>query len=810
MAGILSGNTFPDHKVIAFWAVCSFSVIIFPAFYFNKKLVFLFILGLIFWSGYLLIQIKLIPDLPSNHICNYLDSKKILITGKVVSFAKHYEKKYTVTLLCRTIETKNNIKQKVTGKINLNIYGYAEKGPDKKGQNEKIPGYGDILLFKSSIKSIRNFMNPGAFDYEKFLKLKAIYGTAYTYQEKIKILTRPDQVGFFLRLIRKIERLRTNYYYFILNHTNRSNPGKILASLVTGKKEILCTDVRDLFSKAGISHLLAISGLHLSIVGTLFFYCFYQCLSVMPALLISGRSKKLAGILTLVPLMGYAIFSGFSPSTQRAFLMISVLLISFVCEKEKDIISSLSVAGILILLMDSSALFSISFQLSFIAVTFIICGVSLLKKNILFKKKSFVLKQNLFAKMGLMVCVSFFAGLGTLPLTAHYFNMASSISLLSNLIFIPVIGFIVLPLGLTSLVCFPYLPSFAVFIIHVCSTLVSFSITACEWLVRIPFSWSRTITFQWSEIAAIYLGIISVFFLLKGHRKSPVVLLVLSVVLVMANASNVSLKKPVPENLTITIIDVGQGNSALIQTLNGKNILVDGGGFSDISSFDTGRFIVAPFLWQKRIRSLYSVILTHPDSDHLNGLVFILQNFQVDTLIKNSDKRNSKKYTDLINTCKERNIRIFNPLTQGKYLDFGTARFIFYGSFQERFSDDFNNNSLVFKIAYNNFSMLFPGDILLQREKRLSMHNELDLHSDILLSPHHGSSTSSSKIFLDKVHPKSVIISCGRNNKYGFPHSMVLKRYEKQGIGIFRTDEDGAIFISSNGKDHNIKTYKGR
>lgn len=800
MAGILAGNTFPDHKVVAVWAVFSLSGLILTAFYFNKKLVFFFILGLIFWSGYLSIQIKLTPDLPSHHISNYLDSKKVLISGRVVSFAKHYEKKYKITLLCRTIETKNHIKQKVTGKINLSIYGSAENGPK----------FGDIILFKSSIKPVRNFMNPGAFDYEKFLKLKAIYGTAYTDSRKIKILTRPDQVRFFSCLIRKIEKLRTEYYYFILNHTNRSNPGKILASLVTGKKEVLCSDVRDLFSKAGISHLLAISGLHLSIVSTLFFYLFYQCLSVIPALLIAGRSKKLAGILTLVPLIGYAIFSGFSPSTQRAFLMISVLLFSFVSEKEKDILSSLSVAGILILLMDSSALFSISFQLSFIAVMFIICGVSLLKKNIFFKKKSFVLKQNLFAKMGLMICVSFFAGLGTLPLTAHYFNMASSISLISNLIFIPVIGFVVLPLGLISLVCFSWLPSLAVFIIHVCSTLISFSITACEWLVCIPFSWSRTITLQWSEIAAIYLGIISVFFLLKGYRKSPAVLLVLSFVLVMSNASNVSLKKAVPENLTITIIDVGQGNSALIQTLDGKNILVDGGGFSDISSFDTGRYIIGPFLWQKRIRSIESVILTHPDSDHLNGLIFILQNFQVDTLIKNADKRNSEKYTALINTCKERNIRIFNPLTQGKYLDFGTARLIFYGSFKERFSDDFNNNSLVFKIVCNNFSMLFPGDILFHREEKLSMNNALDLHADILLSPHHGSSTSSSKIFLDKVHPKSVIISCGRNNRYGFPHSMVLKRYEKQGIDIFRTDEDGAIFISSDGKDHNITTYKGR
>ncbi|MDA3787633.1 MAG: ComEC/Rec2 family competence protein, partial [Desulfobacula sp.] len=378
MAGILAGSISPDDKTFVFPAVFCLSVLICLSLYSYKKFAFLFFLGLVFCCGYLSIQIKLTSDLPSHHISNYLDTKKIKITGRVVSFKKHYKKKYSMIVLPQTIETKDNIKKKDTGRIILNIYGLSET----------IPEFGDYILFESSIKSIRNFMNPGAFDYKSFLKLKGIYGTAYSYPGKIKILTQTDEINFFLKLIRKIENLRTGYYDFILTHAKDLETSKIIVSLITGKKEVISQDMRDLLSKAGISHLLAISGFHLSIVSLFFFLLFYQVLSFFPRLAISGKSKKIAGILSLFPLIGYAIFSGFSPSTQRALIMIIVLLFSFVSEKEKDIVSSLSIAGILILALDSAALFSISFQLSFMAVVFIAGGIFLLKRHFLIQKKN--------------------------------------------------------------------------------------------------------------------------------------------------------------------------------------------------------------------------------------------------------------------------------------------------------------------------------------------------------------------------------------------------------------------------------------
>jgi competence protein ComEC len=473
-----------------------------------------------------------------------------------------------------------------------------------------------------------------------------------------------------------------------------------------------------------------------------------------------------------------------------------------ISEKEKDFPSSLSMAGILILFIDSAALFSISFQLSFIAVGFIMGGLSLIKKG------AFLYKDNLLGKTAMLLCVSFFASLGTFPLTAHYFHTMSFVQLISNLVFIPVVGFVILPLGIVSLLGFSFFPVFSGGIIHFCHFLISFSILFSEAIASIPFSWARIMSLDWLEITLIYLMFIFFYALLKRKRKiSGAILLAIGVLGIYNFLNGQAIKNP--DILAITIMDVGQGNSSLIQTPQGHHILVDGGGFPELSAFDTGKYILAPFLWKNKIDRLDYIILSHPESDHLNGLIYILQNFKVHTFIKNADARETEAYKKLMETCKKKNIRIWEPSERGEELYLGETAVIFLETTDHYASGDLNNNSLVFRISYKRFSMLFPGDILSAREKNFAGKNALNLYSKILLSPHHGSSSSSTEIFLDKVMPKSVIISCGRNNRYKFPHPDVLKRYNDMGIHIFRTDRDGAVFISSDGLDYGIKTHKG-
>lgn len=793
MLGITAGNFSADHKSLAFFGLVFFSIIclVFSLLKFKKNLFIICIAGLMFTAGFLGIQTKLYSRLPQNHIIHFTGTQKYMITGRISSFARNNERKTRYVLECQILETQKAVVP-VVGKIHVSLYGYSDQSLQ----------FGDIIQFKSKIKPIRNFNNPDGFDYRRFLKFQDIYGSAWADIKKIKVLPGTDGKDVISWMANKIETHRLGFYRFVSEKTQNSDSGKILISLVAGKKEILPNSIRDLFSKAGISHLLAISGLHLSIVAFLFFSFFYWVLSFWSSLLISGKAKKTAGLITLMPLIVYAVFTGFSPSTQRAVIMISVVLILFASEKQKDIISSLSIAGILILLMDAAGLFSISFQLSFMAVGCITAGLYLVRNF------DFMKKMTVVSKIWMILLVTFFANLGTAPLIAYYFNMMSGVGIVSNLFLIPLIGFIVLPLGLISMFCFTLVPVLAGKIILICCKIIQFSIILCNKFIDIPFSWTRTVTPGLFELFLIYLFLAAIFFLLLKKKK---LFLIIFIAVLAGGIAQFWFLTGVKNNkgLRITVLDVGQGNSALIQTVENQNILVDGGGFSGFSSFDTGRYIVAPFLWKNRIRHLDYVILTHPEGDHLNGLVYIMDNFKVNHLIKNYDQMKTKNYSRLIEICKTKGVQIWHPSGQNNSVDIKPAQLIFIDADHKSNFKNFNDNSLVFRLAYRQFSMLFTGDILKSREERLSGFDDINLSSDVLLAPHHGSRSSSSKFFLDKINPTSVIISCGMNNRYGFPHEKVLKRYEDKGIRIFRTDHDGGVLISSDGWEHTIKTSKG-
>ncbi|RLB85295.1 MAG: hypothetical protein DRH26_18420, partial [Deltaproteobacteria bacterium] len=178
-------------------------------------------------------------------------------------------------------------------------------------------------------------------------------------------------------------------------------------------------------------------------------------------------------------------------------------------------------------------------------------------------------------------------------------------------------------------------------------------------------------------------------------------------------------------------------------------------------------------------------------------------------LVKNRDTRSTRAYGELMTLCHDKKIRIWHPSQGDAMLDFERTLFLFFTDLAGPSHQNLNNNSLVFQVRFNDLTLLFPGDIQRERELILAREKGRMLKSSLLISPHHGSLTSSSKIFLDKVKPESVVISCGAGNPYGFPHPDVLERYRKRGYKVFRTDINGALTISSDGIDTNILTCKG-
>lgn len=244
-------------------------------------------------------------------------------------------------------------------------------------------------------------------------------------------------------------------------------------------------------------------------------------------------------------------------------------------------------------------------------------------------------------------------------------------------------------------------------------------------------------------------------------------------------------------------------------------MLVDGGGFADNSAFDVGAAVVAPFLWRSKIATVDTIILTHPNSDHLNGLVFIAENFNVGALWENGEPWSSLGHQALMRAAAEHGIvrpqmaELARESTiNGVRLEvlYPPADFLVRRE-TERWRRDENNNSLVTRFSFGEVSILLPGDIMRPAEKELVAMAGDRLKSRVLVAPHHGSRTSSSEEFAAAVAPQAVLISCADRPGSGIPHAQTLERYAARGARIYRTDRNGAIRITTDGRRFSITAF---
>ena len=261
-------------------------------------------------------------------------------------------------------------------------------------------------------------------------------------------------------------------------------------------------------------------------------------------------------------------------------------------------------------------------------------------------------------------------------------------------------------------------------------------------------------------------------------------------------------------------MDVGQGNAALLELPGGHTALIDGGGFSDNNVFDMGARVIAPFLWRKKIHTIDALILTHPNSDHLNGLLYIAQHFNVKTIWTNGESRTTQGYKRFTKIISQKQIHLpdFKNMPRKQRINgvefsfmYPPADFLNKKAVQKWRNT--NNNSLVLKVSFGDISFLFPGDIMAEAEKELVRLSGADLACTVLLAPHHGSRSSSSRLFLSHAQPDVAVISAGWKNRFKFPHSTVLETYQKSGCRILRTDQNGAITLTTDGKRLSTRSF---
>lgn len=805
IAGLSCGLRFPWHSVWAYLAVTCCSGVLLIKIIRKKSALFL-PLFLFFSLGYISIQPWFPEKLPSSHIVNFTDTGSLNISGQVIESPEIRNKRLTFVLLAETVENDGKVIP-VSGKISVKVLN-------------TIPeiSIGSRVFFKSGIRSVRNFNNPGGFDFKRYMAFNGISGTAYVAGEKIRVEQNEENI----ELKRLIENARKKFALLIDNSAPSGEAG-VLKALVIGDQNSITPEIREDFNRTGTSHILSISGLHVGIVATVSFLFFNKLLSYFNLFLWNAWTRKGAAILSLLLVIIYGLLAGMPPSTQRSVIMVSVFLMSFFVEKEHDTINTLAVAAMLILIVHPPSFFLISFQLSFLSVYFIVLGMNhtLYRKN----KESNAEEGwwlRLQRKIAAFFLVSFFATIGTLPVVMYYFNQVSLVGIAANCVAVPLIGFAVVSAGLLSFFIYPVSSLVSVWLIKASSLILGVSLEFIKYFAKPPFAAIKTVTPSFYEIAWYYLFLFAVFGILQGindeketkkggsvvrfiKQRAPFIAIVFLIIAGYADIWYWLDKRFLHEDLRITVIDVGQGTSTLLELPGGYNVLVDGGGFSDNSIFDVGERITAPFLWRNKIKSVDTLVLSHPDSDHLNGLLYIAENFNVKEIWSNGEAEDSLGYKRLLEIIKEKNIKIedFNEIRRNRVIN-GTVFKILYpeAGFKEK-SEKWrkgDNSSLVLKTVFGSKSFLFTGDIKAKGEYDLVKTSGNRLESTVLVVPHHGSKSSSTDVFIDKVDPEIAIIPVGWKNRYKFPHPEVLERYKSRRCRILRTDENGAVMMSTDGK----------
>ena len=722
-----------------------------------------------------------LPPQQSNHIGQYINSKYWEITG-IIAERPTYKAPKTRLIINVTRLKNREDEHVVSGKIRLSVWDNV---------SHYKPGW--CIRFVSKIYPFTNFNNPGGFDYKKYMTFHLqISGNAYPKNNQIVILNQTPQGSIKQRIHQYVQ---TTVSQMFTQHTSKQASG-LLHAIVLGNRDYLLSEIKDAFVATGVSHLLAISGLHMGMISMTAFLLFRWLFRRSERLCLYGWSDLCAAIPAFLMMTAYFMISGMSPSAQRAFIMITIFLCAQVFSKEQIVLNTLCLAGGLILIWDVRSLTDISFQMSFCAVFFIIIGFQRLPERWVFISNYKPVQY--FWQM--LIC-STLAIMATSPLALHYFYHTSFMGVITNVFAIPLIGFIVLPFALLSVFFIFICESFAIQMI----TLSGYACDVLIMLIKKISGYSRMFEFYGHlnhiELFVWYAIMILCFIQLRWRFKY--VLMSIIVWIIVIDGVYWTYHRYFHNDLRITVLDVGLGNSALVDLPGGDCMMIDGGGLT--SSFDIGQHVVAPYLWRNKIRSLKTLILTHPDQDHLQGLVFLARHFHVQTAWTNGDNKQTFLFDTWKTTLRDMNIKIIQ-MGEGCQKNLGKVTITFFNPPAKNPFEDTNNNSLVFQMQYQNKTFLFTGDIEYEAESLLCKTYCNSLQSDLLMCPHHGSRTSSSPKFIDCVQPKNVFISASDYNRHHLPNHGILKRYAKAGCHIYSTSRDGAIIITLSTKGIQINT----
>lgn len=650
------------------------------------------------------------------------------------------------------------------------------------------------------LRTPRNFGNPGEFDYQHFLARRDIYTTGFCFSDQPwRRLARTADTSW-RDSIR--ERARAALQQIAPAHLR-----PIAAALLLGDSASVPAELRRKYARAGVSHVLAVSGLHIGLIAAAAQILCRWLLARSESLLLRTNVVKLATVASLPPLLAYAAIAGPSPATLRATVMICLFLSGLVLDRSRHAPAAIAAAAAVICAAAPGALFEASFQLSFAAVVAIVFG----GKRLLATYDSWAEERMLtllaparhrFERWWVVSQgVTVLALAATAPLTLYHFQQLSLVGLISNTIVVPITGMGGVAFGLAGVLLTPLLPGCGAVLFAACCLCLSAGDSLTGFFATLPGSEIHLPTPNATEIATYFALLAAP---LTPNRRARVACVAAALLAGMLQCSHWYVRRYASDQLRATFISVGQGDSTLIEFPGGPVMLVDGGGLS--TTFDVGQRVITPLLRRRKIQSVDFLVLTHPDFDHYGGLAAVAENFGAKEIWTNGAHTRGKRFADFARRIRDTGIRTV-VLRRGSRRQLGGVSIeVLHPATGP--VDDSNDFSLTLRLSYAGACILLTGDIEAAGEYTLLRHRP-ELRCAVLKVPHHGSRTSSTPAFLDAVRPSVAIASVGFDNRYGMPHPAIVERYRARAIDLLRTDRDGAIEITI-GADGAVRVGRGR
>ncbi|GHH97065.1 DNA internalization-related competence protein ComEC/Rec2 [Neobacillus kokaensis] len=627
-----------------------------------------------------------------------------------------------------------------------------------------------VCLVSGTMSEPKLAKNPNGFDYREYLATRKIFWIVEIQGNPLQGCT-PMKSSLLL----KLKQLRFSGIRYLENHFP-VEIASLSAAVIFGDRSMLDPNLLADYQRTGIVHLLAISGLHVSLLVGMFFYLGIRC----------GMTREFMTNFLLLLLPFYVILTGASPSVIRAAIMIFLVLLMIKWKAYLKLmpIDAISLAFLLYLFVSPMVIFDVGFQLSFtVSAAIILTAVHILPRYQRYGMKMLV--TSVTAQLAALPCLLF-----------HYFEL-SLIGILANMLYIPLFSFIYLP-GLYLLFMIQiFLGTTPIFILQFFLKTISLSNNVIAFLA--DFSFFSFIPGKPNVMQLmIYIGlIISIFYLweIKNSKKKKHI--VMAIIILFAF-------QPVWNNLSpygeVTMLDVGQGDSIFIHLpFSRGNYLIDTGGsivFQEeawrkrAKPYEVGNDVVVPYLKGKGITKIDKLILTHGDMDHIGGALSVINEIRVKEILLPSVVDSSETEQEILRASKRKRISVIRVSAGDKWSS-GESEFYILGP-EKHFSGERNRGSLTIFADIGGLSWFFGGDLDQKGEENI-IKTYPNLTVDVLKAGHHGSKTSSAEGFIMQIKPKIALISAGENNRFGHPHKEVLERLEQRHTKILRTDANGAI-----------------